>query len=92
MEAPSGKDWYYIDSWRTDTGTPQKIKSYGPWQDTAAGAARIYDGMCGQYQASDPSQIQVRCYIWGPASGKWIPCKNSVGFPGTMFCGRLDRS
>jgi hypothetical protein len=91
-ETSGDTSYYYIDAWRIDTTPPQMLESYRPWQTTAAMAARTYDGMCGKYQASDPASVLVRCYVWFPTSGRWVPCKSSVGFPGTFFCGRLDRS
>jgi len=91
-ETTGDTNWYYVDAYRIDSATPQQLEKYGPWQATAASAARIYDGMCGKYQSANPTSVLTRCYVWLPASSRWVPCGSSVGFPGTVFCGRLDRS
>lgn len=90
-EDSATKSWYYIYAQRWDGSQWNTVEPLQFW-DTAANAARAYDGMCGKYQSSDPSTTVVVCLVFLPTSQRWVPCRNSVGFPGTFFCGRLERS
>lgn len=80
---------YYIRALRWNGTGWTKLEDL-EFVDTASNAARAFDGMCGKYQANDRSNTLLQCFMLLPVSGTWVPCRNSVGFPGTFFCGRLE--
>jgi outer membrane protein OmpA-like peptidoglycan-associated protein len=81
--------WYVFVTWRWDGNQWNVVEQSKEFQDTAANAARAYDGWCAKYRSSDPATTAVQCLVWMPTSQRWVLCNRS---PGTLFCGRLEHS
>lgn len=90
-EDSTSYSYYYLRAIRWNGTKWQTVEEVKPFWDNAAHAARVYDGLCGKYRSSDLSTTGVQCFVWFPTSSSWVPCRDSVGFPGTAFCGRMEK-